>query len=175
MRNGLGLSGVPVDDVLMQDALTRIEEMIAEGGMHQVATANVDYLVHAMKDSEYRRTLCLCDMVVADGMPIVWASRLFGIPLKERVAGADLVPELVRLSGLKGYTIFLLGATAEVIEAAERQMKILSPNVRVVGRMSPPVKPLDQFDDEPILAAIEQARAGHSAGGVRESKTGEVD
>jgi N-acetylglucosaminyldiphosphoundecaprenol N-acetyl-beta-D-mannosaminyltransferase len=122
-----------------------------------VATANVDYLVHATKDSEYRHILCMCDLVVADGMPIVWTSRLFGIPLRERVTGADMVPELVRLSGRKGYTIFLLGATPEVAEMAERQMQIMSPGVRVVGRMSPPVRPLNDFDNEPILAAIEEA------------------
>jgi N-acetylglucosaminyldiphosphoundecaprenol N-acetyl-beta-D-mannosaminyltransferase len=156
-RNGLGLSGVAVDDVLMQEALQVIEKMIEEGGTHQVATANVDYLVHATKDSEYRHILCMCDLVVADGMPIVWTSRLFGIPLRERVTGADMVPELVRLSGRKGYTIFLLGATAEVVEKAERQMQIMSPGVRVVGRMSPPVRPLNDFDNEPILAAIEEA------------------
>jgi N-acetylglucosaminyldiphosphoundecaprenol N-acetyl-beta-D-mannosaminyltransferase len=83
MRNGFGLSGVPVDDVLMQEALQQIERMIHEGGFHQVATANVDYLVHATKDPEYRRILCNCDMVVADGMPVVWASHLVGIPLRE--------------------------------------------------------------------------------------------
>ncbi len=158
MRNGLGLSGVPVDDVMMGEALDRVEKMIAEGGMHQVATANVDYLVHAKNDAEYRRILCMCDLVVADGMPIIWASRLFGVPLRERVAGADMVPELVRLSGEKGYGIFLLGATPEVIEAAERKMQAISPGVRVVGRMSPPVKPLDQFDNEPILAEIERTK-----------------
>jgi N-acetylglucosaminyldiphosphoundecaprenol N-acetyl-beta-D-mannosaminyltransferase len=158
MRNGFGLSGVPVDDVLMDEALQRIEEMIQKGGTHQVATANVDFLVHATKDPEYRRILCMCDLVVADGMPIVWASRLFGIPLRERVAGADMVPQLVRLAGLKGYTIFLLGATPEVAEAAERQMRILSPNVRVVGRLSPPVKPLDQFDNDSILAEIDSVK-----------------
>ena len=116
------------------------------------------FLVQATRDPEYRRILCMCDLVVADGMPIVWTSRLFGIPLRERVAGADLVPHLVQLSGRKGYTLFLLGATPEVLEAAERQMQILAPGVRVVGRLSPPVRPLDQFDDEAILAEIASAK-----------------
>ena len=158
MARGLGLSGVPVDNVLMDEALARIEDMIREGGFHQVATANVDFLVHAKDDPEYRRTLCMCDLVVADGMPIVWASGLFGAPLSGRVAGSDMVPLLVNLSAEKGYTIFLLGATPEVIAAAERKMQIDSPGVRIVGRMSPPIRPLDQFDNEPILAEIERAR-----------------
>lgn len=155
---GLGLSGVPVDNVTMDEALGRIEDMIEEGGFHQVATANVDFLVHAKNDLEYRKALCMCDLVVADGMPIVWVSGLFGAPLSGRVAGSDMVPLLINLSAKKGYTIFLLGATPEVIEAAERKMQIDSPGVRIVGRMSPPIRPLDKFDNEPILAEIERVR-----------------
>jgi N-acetylglucosaminyldiphosphoundecaprenol N-acetyl-beta-D-mannosaminyltransferase len=158
VQMGLGLSGVPVDDVLMDEALQRIERMIADGGTHHIATANVDFLVHAAKDEEYRRMLCMCDLVVADGMPIVWASKLFGIPLRERVTGSDLVPLLVHLSARKGYSIFLLGATAEVAERAVRQMEKSAPGVRVVGRMSPPIMPLDQIDSEAILAEIERAK-----------------
>jgi N-acetylglucosaminyldiphosphoundecaprenol N-acetyl-beta-D-mannosaminyltransferase len=157
MRNGLGLSGVAVDDVVMSEALQLIEKMIAEGGFHQVATANMDFLAHAGKDNEYREILSRCDLVVADGMPIVWASGLFGTKLRERVAGADMVPELVRLSAEKGYKLFLLGATPEVAEAAERKMQEMYPGACVVGRLSPPIKPLDQFDNDSILAEIEKA------------------
>ena len=158
MSNGLGISGVPLDNVSMQQALDRIEDFIRAGGMHQVATANVDYLVHASTDLEYRRALCMCDLVLADGMPIVWASRLLGVPLAERVPGSDLVPRLVRLSSAKGYRIFLLGASPAVSEAAVRHMETLSPGVRIVGRMSPPIRPLDEFENAPILEAIERAR-----------------
>lgn len=157
ITKGLGLSGVPIDDVSMDEALRCIEEFIAEGGIHQVATANVDYLVNASKDLEYQRSLCMCDIVLADGMPIVWASRLFGVPLRGRVAGADLVPLLVKLAGVKRYKLFLLGATPEVSAVAERRMQTLSPGVRIVGRLSPPVKPLEQFDDNLILGEIERA------------------
>jgi N-acetylglucosaminyldiphosphoundecaprenol N-acetyl-beta-D-mannosaminyltransferase len=142
----------------MDEALRRIEGMIADGGTHQIATANVDFLVHATEDEEYRRMLCMCDLVVADGMPIVWASKLFGIPLRERVAGSDLVPILVHLSARKGYGIYLLGATPEVAERAVQQMEKSAPGVRVVGHMSPPIRPLDQIDSEAILAEIERAK-----------------
>ena len=158
MSNGLGLSGVPLDNVSMQQALDRIEGFISTGGMHQVATANLDYLVNATEDLEYRRILCMCDLVLADGMPIVWASRLLGVPLRERVPGSDLVPELAKLSSEKGYRIFLLGASPEISEAAARHMEILYPGVRIVGRLSPPIRPIDEFDNGPILEAIERAR-----------------
>jgi len=149
--------GVPVDNVSMEEALGRIEEFIAEGSCHQIATANVDYLVHAKKDSEYQQILCMCDMVVADGMPLVWASRLFGAPLKERVTGSDLVPRLAALSAKKGYGIFLLGATPEVSRRAEERLTSQYPGVRIVGRFSPPMRPLEELDDEEILREIERA------------------
>ena len=158
MRSGLGLSGVPFDDVLMPEVLQRIGEFIEEGGTHQLATANIDYLAKAAGDTEYRRILCMCDLVMADGMPIVWASRLFGVPLRERVAGADLVPQFARMAGLRGYSIFLLGATPEVLEAAARHMEKLSPGVRIVGKVSPPICALDAFENEPILDEIARAR-----------------
>lgn len=157
MSSGLGLAGVPLDNVSMQQALDRIEGFIKSGGMHQVATANVDYLVNAADDLEYRRILCMCDLVLADGMPLVWASRLFGVPLRERVAGSDLVPRLARLSSEKGYRIFLLGASPDVAEAATRRMEVMNPGVQIVGRLSPPNRPIDEFENGPILEAIEQS------------------
>ena len=158
MSSGLGISGVPFDSVSMQEALDRIETLIRSGGTHQVATVNVDFLVNAAKDPEYRRILCMCDLVLPDGMPIVWASHLLGAPLRERVTGADLVPRLARLSSARGYRIFLLGATPAVCDAAARHMEKLSPGVRIVGSLSPPIRPLEQFDNAPILEAIERAR-----------------
>jgi N-acetylglucosaminyldiphosphoundecaprenol N-acetyl-beta-D-mannosaminyltransferase len=158
MSNGLGLFGVPLDNVTMQQALDRIEGFISSGGMHQVATANLDYLVNATGDQEYRRILAMCDLVLADGMPLVWASRLFGVPLPERVAGSDLVPQLARLSSEKGYRIFLLGASPENAEAAAQRMEVLNPGVQIVGKLSPPIRPIDEFDNGPILEAIERAR-----------------
>lgn len=155
---GLGISGVPLDNLSMQGALNRIEEFIDSGGTHQVATANVDFLVNATRDLEYRRILCQCDLVLPDGMPVVWASHLLGAPLRERVTGADLVPRLARLSSEKGYRIFLLGATPTVCEVAARRMETLAPGVRVVGNLSPPIRPLDQFDNAPILEAIRRAK-----------------
>jgi N-acetylglucosaminyldiphosphoundecaprenol N-acetyl-beta-D-mannosaminyltransferase len=155
VTGGLAILGVPIDNVSMQETLQRIEEFISEGSFHQIATANVDYLVNAIKDPDYRHTLCMCDLVVADGMPIVWASRLLGSPLRERVTGADLVPNLARLSGIRNFGIFLLGASPEVSKVAASRLEELGG--QIVGRLAPPVLPLEEFDNEAILAEIENA------------------
>ena len=156
MTNGLTILGVPIDDVSMEETIQKIEEFIAEGTFHQIATANVDYLVNAVNNREYRAVLCRCDLVVADGMPVVLASRLLGAPLRERVAGADLVPRLAQLSQEKGYGIFMLGATPQVSAVARGKLEDMG--ARIAGRLSPPVRPLCEFDNEAILGEIEKAK-----------------
>jgi N-acetylglucosaminyldiphosphoundecaprenol N-acetyl-beta-D-mannosaminyltransferase len=155
MTNGVAILGVPIDSVRMEQALQRIEEFILERSFHQIATANVDFLVSAIANPEYREILRRCDLVVADGMPLILASRLLGSALLERVTGSDLVPRLAALSHRKGYGIFLLGAQREVSAAATRHLEEMG--ARIVGRLSPPVRPLDAIDDEEILDAIEKA------------------
>lgn len=155
MTNGAVVLGVPLDNVSMEETLLRIGEFIREGSFHQIATANVDYLVTAVGNPEFKEILCRCDLVVADGMAVVLASRLLGSPLQERVAGADLVPRLAGLSSEHGYGIFLLGASPQVSEVAARHLE--ERGARIVGRLSPPVRPLEEFDHEAILAEIEKA------------------
>jgi N-acetylglucosaminyldiphosphoundecaprenol N-acetyl-beta-D-mannosaminyltransferase len=154
--NGLAIVGVPIDSVSMHETLERIEGFIREGSFHQVATANVDYLVNAATNPYFKEILCRCDLVVADGMPLVLASRLLGYPLRERVAGSDLVPLLGKLSAEKGYGIFLLGAQPEVSDLAARELEGMG--ARIVGRLAPPMRSLGELDHEEILAAIERAQ-----------------
>jgi N-acetylglucosaminyldiphosphoundecaprenol N-acetyl-beta-D-mannosaminyltransferase len=78
---------------------------------------NVDKLVKASRDPELRRIINGCALINADGMPVVWASRLLGRPLKERVAGIDLFEALMRRAGERGWRVFLLGAREEVVRA----------------------------------------------------------
>jgi N-acetylglucosaminyldiphosphoundecaprenol N-acetyl-beta-D-mannosaminyltransferase len=156
-RSTVAILGVPVDKLSMDEAIQAIEEMICEGGFHQVATANADFLIKAIHDEELYETLCRCDLVLPDGMPLVWASRIMGTPLRERVTGADLVPRLVRLSARRGYRMFLLGAKEENSLLAARWMEQHYPGV-CAGRFSPEARPLEEMDNEDILRRIEEVR-----------------
>ena len=80
--------------------------MISSQRPHYLVTANVDFLVQAQDDVELRRILFDAHLVLCDGTPLVWASRLLGNPLPERVAGADLVPLLMRVAEERDYRIF---------------------------------------------------------------------
>ena len=86
----VALLGIRIDDVSLDEAVSIIDSMIDSGGCHQVATANVDFLSKAVGDRDLMEILNSCELVLPDGMPLVWASRLMGASLKERVTGADL-------------------------------------------------------------------------------------
>ena len=150
--------GVPFQNVTMDEAVALIEEQIREGGFHQVATANVDFLKNAIRDKDMRDILCSCEIVVSDGMPIVWMSRLIGTPLKERVGGIDLVERLTELSARRGYSIFLLGASESRSQRAAKVLRQRYPDLRIVGRYCPEPQPLEKMDHEAILRRIEEAR-----------------
>jgi len=154
----VAILGVAIDNLTMEEVLASVEAKIAEGGFHQIATANVDFLMKSVEDEELRETLGRCDLVLADGMPLVWASRLMGMGLKERVAGSDLVPQLARLSARRGYRIFLLGADEESSAGAAAWMEKTFPGVCIAGRYSPEHKPLEEMDHEEILSRIKAAR-----------------
>lgn len=156
-ENSVAILGVAIDNLTMSEVLDAIEAKIAEGGFHQIATANVDFLIKSVHDEELRETLCRCDFVLPDGMPLVWASRLLGTGLKERVTGADLVPQLAKLSARRGYRIFLLGAQEESCAGAASWMESHFPGVRIAGRFSPKHQPLEEMDHEDILSRIEAA------------------
>ena len=156
--NTVAVLGIPFNNVTMDETVALIEEQIREGGFHQVATANVDFLKNAMHDKHLRDILCSCDMIVPDGMPVVWMSRLIGTPLKERVSGIDLVERLADVSSRRGYGIFLLGAGESHSQRAAKVLKQRFPDLRIVGRYSPPPQPLEKMDHEDILRRIEEAR-----------------
>ncbi|WP_292038014.1 WecB/TagA/CpsF family glycosyltransferase [Massilia sp. UBA6681] len=109
------LMGCQVDNLTMEETLGKVEGFIQSGLPHQHVVVNVDKLVKASRDPELRRIINDCALVNVDGMPVVWASRLLGKPLKERVAGVDLFEALMRRAGEKGWRVFLLGACEEVV------------------------------------------------------------
>lgn len=115
MNERVTLFGCNIDNVSMEETLERVEDFVRAGRPHQHVVVNVDKLVKASRDEDLRRIINACDLVNVDGMPVVWASRLLGKPLKERVAGIDLFEALMRRAADKGWRVFLLGARPDVV------------------------------------------------------------
>jgi N-acetylglucosaminyldiphosphoundecaprenol N-acetyl-beta-D-mannosaminyltransferase len=150
--------GVPFHNVTIKEAISFIEDKIDEGGFHQIATANVDFLMNSMRDKELQKILFSCDLIVPDGMPVLWAAKLLGTSLKERVCGVDLVPQLADLCVRRRFSMFLLGASDKVSTRAAENLKHRFPGLNIVGRYSPPLRPLEKMNHQEILERIAEAR-----------------
>lgn len=153
----IAILGVVFDNLTVSQAAQRIEKMIASRRPHYVVTANVDFLTQARSDVELQRVLLNAPLVLCDGTPLVWASRLLGNPLCERVAGADLVPELIRRAAEKNYRVFFLGATEESAKQAIANIHGQFPNLEI-AHYSPPFRPLLEMDDAEIIRRVRAAK-----------------
>jgi N-acetylglucosaminyldiphosphoundecaprenol N-acetyl-beta-D-mannosaminyltransferase len=150
--------GVPFDRMTLAGAVDRIESMVAEGGTHYVVTPNVDFLVKARRDPELHAVLARADLVLCDGKPLVWASRLLGDALPCRVAGSDLVPSLLQRAAERGWRIFLLGGGPGVASDAASRIASAHPGLPEIAHFSPPYRPLGEMDDAEIIGRVRAAR-----------------
>jgi N-acetylglucosaminyldiphosphoundecaprenol N-acetyl-beta-D-mannosaminyltransferase len=149
---------LPLANVTASEAVDQIEELVLSGGTHQVATANLDFWLNSLRDVHLHRIIAGCSLVLPDGMPLVWISRLLGNPLKERVSGVDMVPMLAELSARKGYGIYLLGGRPGVGERATKLLQEQYPGVNIVGHHAPPLADLERMDHGDTLERIRQAK-----------------
>ncbi|MFC0131702.1 WecB/TagA/CpsF family glycosyltransferase [Massilia eurypsychrophila] len=127
------MMGCQIDNLSMEDTLATIEGFIRSGLPHQHVVVNVDKLVKASRDEQLRRIINECALINADGMPVVWASRLLGKPLKERVAGVDLFEALMARAAGKGWRVFLLGAREDVVQAVRETYLRKYPQLAIAG------------------------------------------
>lgn len=161
MRKLIIVLNVPIDDLNMEEALDRIESFIEIGRkigkVHQIATINADFVAKALHDPELHYLLQESDMATADGMPLVWGARLLGVPLEDRVTGADMVPALAERAAKKGYSLYLLGAAPGVAARAGEIMQERNPGLKIAGVCSPPYGSILEMD-RAILDDIKAAK-----------------
>lgn len=124
------------------DASALLAHMAAEleaGRGGWLVTANLDILRRYVLDPKARSVYGSADLRVADGMPLVWASRLKGRPLPERVAGSSLIHGIAEMAAARGRSIYLLGGAEGAAEGCRRSFATRWPNLRIVGFSSPTV------------------------------------
>lgn len=156
------LMGVPIDDVTMAEAVELIGHFVARGRRtgrtHQVATVNVDFVVNALADRDVMSLLQHADLCLADGAPVVWGARAAGMPLPERIAGADLVPALAARSAIEGWRIHLFGSASGTAERAADLLRERFPGALVTGDSGPTLRDVTTVDDT-VLASLKRAEA----------------
>ncbi|WP_284643185.1 WecB/TagA/CpsF family glycosyltransferase [Paenibacillus silviterrae] len=129
----VNIFGVPISKMNMQQTVDYITEAIASREPHQVITANPIMVTAALNDPSYMRLMKEAELIVPDGAGVVWAAGYVGNPVAERVAGFDLMHELMKRGQERGWRVFLVGSSPENIQAAADRLKELYPKLSLVG------------------------------------------
>ena len=125
--------GVPVHAITMSKVIDIVENAISCREQLQIGVVNAAKVLNMKKDALLRADVLGSDLILADGMSVVWASRLLRQSLPERVPGIDLMHEILRRGEQRGWRIFCLGATDEVLRRVKEKISEQYPGVKVVG------------------------------------------
>ena len=123
MNKKVDFLGIPIDAITKEETVNLVNEAIIEKKRINHVVINALKVVNMMKDKELFNSVVSCDIINADGQSIVWASRFLGRPLPERVAGIDLMEDLVKLAHDNNYKCFFFGAKEEVVKKVVEIMK----------------------------------------------------
>ena len=133
MKSKVNICGVDFNNITMENSLSLIQGYIENKTRSIVFHLSVDCVCIASSDKEldeiYRRTT----LVLPDGMPLIWAGRLLGTPLKEKISGPDLLPKICEMSAKKNYSIFFLGGKEGVAERAAKVMQNRYKGLKIAG------------------------------------------
>lgn len=153
------LLGLPFHDLTLEESLRFCEEAMKGSETRYLVTANVDFTTQAYEDPDLRKIVFFADRVVCDGMPLVWLSRVFGYPLRERVAGSDMVPRLLDICAREGHGVFFFGSDQATLEEAKSIAEVRYPGLKVVGVESPPVGAVIEWDNDALCARMKASGA----------------
>ena len=128
-----------INNITMDETVQNIEQMIQKGQKTYVTPINVDVVMKMEKDEKLKEIIDNADIVLADGKPLIWISKLKNNPIKEKVSGSDLVPQLCELSNKKGYTMFILGGKEGIAEIAKKNLEKEYSNIKILGTYAPPI------------------------------------
>ncbi len=147
--------GIGVHDVTMDEALQHIMAFATSGTFHHVVTVNPEFIMAARQNAEFAAVLNAADLAVPDGVGLLWAARWQGRPLRQRVAGVDLVERVAEASARRGLRLYLLGAAEGVAADAARRLTQRYPGLLIAGTYAGSPRP---DEEEAILSRIIEAR-----------------
>ena len=127
-----------IDNLTMAETLNEIDKLIQKKNCSYVVTTNVDHIVRLEKDEELQKVYKNASLILTDGKPLIWISKWYKTPIKEKISGSDLFPRVCQLAANKNYTMYLLGAAEGVADTAARNLMKKYPGLNIVGTYSPP-------------------------------------
>jgi len=146
--------GLAIDAINIEQALVRIEENLRLQRKGYVCLAGVHGVMESRRNPTLARIFADAALVAPDGMPTVWVGHHQGHPYMERVAGPDLMLEVISRQEFRGYSHFLCGGKQGVAEELRDQLIARYPEVRIAGTYTPPFGPISPAQEEELLSAI---------------------
>lgn len=150
---------IEIDNLTMKEALSAIDSLIKQNKNSYVVTPNVDHLVQLEQGGALREAYKNADLILADGKPLIWISKWYGTPIKEKISGSDLFPLLCKMASKRGYKMYFLGAAEGVAAKAAKNLSKKYPGLQVVGTYSPPLGfENNEMEMQKITKLIEEAK-----------------
>ena len=156
LRSSVNVLGCPITKLDLEEFVTVAEDFIQSGRPHYIAVVNVAKVIKMRSDSDLRQSVCAAEMVGADGVPLVWASRLLGNSLPGRVNGTDLMYRLLERANKKGYRVFFFGATEQVLQSVLKVVRKNYPGMKIAGFHDGYFTPTEE------AAIVEQIKKAHA-------------
>jgi N-acetylglucosaminyldiphosphoundecaprenol N-acetyl-beta-D-mannosaminyltransferase len=158
-RPRVRIGGVPIDSLTLKDAILAIEDLVAAGKGGAVFTPNVDHIVEFETNPALRLAYAAADLSLVDGMPVLWASRLMGTSLPEKISGSDLVLPLLEHARERAWRVFLLGGLEGVADLAAKNLAKKMPDLQIVGTLAPRIDMNEPKDSRrEVVEAVRGAR-----------------
>lgn len=146
-----------VNNVDMEETLYAIDTMIASGKKSYVVAINVDVVMKIEHDSYLKEITDNADMVLVDGKPLVWIAKWHKHPVKAKISGSDLVPQLCERAARRGYSVFIIGGKDGIADQAKEKLESKLPDINIVGTYAPPFGfEKDKMELDKINAMITQ-------------------
>lgn len=128
-----------IDNLTMYEALEEIDKLIQKKINAYVVTPNVDHIVQLERGGELVEVYKNANLILTDGKPLLWISKWYGTPIKEKISGSDLFPLLCKMAAEKKYKMFFLGAAEGVAAKAAENLKKKYKGLQIAGTYSPPL------------------------------------
>jgi len=155
----INICGVNIDNISMENVIEEIEDLIIKGREGFIVTPNVDHIVQLQKDAGFSAVYRDAVLVLADGVPLLWASKFLDIPLKEKISGSDLFPRLCEVAARRGYRLFFCGGREGAADMAKAVLEKKFPGLNVVETYCPPLGfEKDKKENSKIVRLIKDAQ-----------------
>lgn len=154
-RNVYGLLGISLDAANFPSLLRSVEKAVADASPFLISTPNVNFLISSQENPEFRESILQSDMCLADGMPLIWITKLLQVPINERIAGSDLFGRLKSgASRSRPIRVFLLGGADGVAEIVCKKLNAEKFGLQCVGVLNPGFGTIEEMSSAPIIDAI---------------------